>query len=233
MESGSDIDQDLVTRIAIVEDNAALREYLADVIGFAPAHRCVCACRSAEEAIVQIPPLRPHIVLMDIHLPGESGVACTARLRGKLPNVQILVLTVYQDIKMIFRGLQAGACGYVLKRAQDADILKAIAEVRAGGALMTAEIARMVVRSFLGQGTPGGASGAHQLTDREMEILGQFAEGWQHQEIASRLGFNHATMRAQLLHIYDKLHERWQAEAAAKYIRADALGAVGQRAAVC
>ena len=145
---GHSVELDLITKVAIVEDNMTLRKYLAELIGNTPRHSCVCACASAEEAIETIPAFQPHVVLMDIHLPGESGIVCTARLREKLPNVQVIMLTVYKDIKMIFQALKAGACGYVLKRSGDKEILAAIAEVRAGGAPMTGEIARMVVRAF-------------------------------------------------------------------------------------
>ena len=110
------ISLDLITKVAIVEDNATLRKYLTEMIGNTPGLRCVCACASAEDAIVEIPAHKPNVVLMDIHLPGESGIACTARLREKLPNLQVIMLTVYKDIKMIFQALKAGACGYVLKR---------------------------------------------------------------------------------------------------------------------
>ena len=138
-----------MTKIAIVEDNATLRQYLAALIGATPGYTCVCSCASAEEALTGIPASRPDVVLMDIHLPGESGIACTARLREKMPNLQVIMLTVYKDIKTIFQALKVGACGYVLKRADEEEILAAIAEVRAGGAPMTSEIARMVVRSFM------------------------------------------------------------------------------------
>ncbi len=138
-----------MTKIAIVEDNSTLRQYLAEFINGTPGHRCVCACGSAGEALTEIPLHCPDVVLMDIHLPDESGIVCTARLREKMPELQIIMLTVYKDIKMIFQALKAGACGYVLKRADEKDILEAIAEVRAGGAPMTSEIARMVVRSFM------------------------------------------------------------------------------------
>ena len=102
-----------MTKVAIVEDNATLRQYLAEFVGGTPGHRCVCSCASAEEALVRIPAAGPHVVLMDIHLPGESGIACTARLRQKMPDLQVIMLTVYKDIKMIFQALKAGACGYV------------------------------------------------------------------------------------------------------------------------
>src|SRR6187551_895115 len=123
----------LMTKVAIVEDNPTLRKYLTEFIGNTRGHLCVCACASAEEAVVEIPKHRPNVVLMDIHLPGESGIACTARLRETMPELQVIMLTVYKDIKMIFQALKAGACGYVLKRADESEILDAIAEVRGGG----------------------------------------------------------------------------------------------------
>src|ERR1019366_3332051 len=156
---------DLMTKVAIVEDNATLRRYLAELIGNTQGHKCVCACASAEEAVVEIPKHRPDVVLMDIHLPGESGIACTARLREKMPDLQVIMLTVYKDIKTIFQALKAGACGYVLKRADEKEILLAIAEVRSGGAPMTSEIARLVVRSFIAPPTPL-LSETEQLTAR-------------------------------------------------------------------
>ena len=140
--------KDLMTKVAIVEDNATLRQYLAEFVGGTPGHKCVGTCGSAEEAILKLPTFKPDVVLMDIHLPGESGIACTARLREIMPEVQVIMLTVYKDIKMIFQALKAGACGYVLKRSDEQEILDAIAEVREGGAPMTGEVARMVVRSF-------------------------------------------------------------------------------------
>jgi len=212
------IEHDLMTKVAIVEDNATLRKYLAEVIGNTPGHRCVCACASAEDAVVEIPAHKPNVVLMDIHLPGESGIACTARLREKMPNVQVIMLTVYKDIKMIFQALKAGACGYVLKRSDDKEILDAIAEVRSGGAPMTSEIARMVVRSFM-ESPKVPDAGTDQLSGREMEILALVAEGCPNKEIAARLFISNATVRTHLMHIYEKLHVRCRTEAAAKYLR--------------
>lgn len=210
---------DLITKVAIVEDNATLRKYLAEVINNTPGHRCVCACASAEEAVVEIPAHKPDVVLMDIHLPGESGIACTARLREKMPNLQVIMLTVYKDIKMIFQALKVGACGYVLKRSDDREIMEAIAEVRTGGAPMTSEIARMVVRSFMESPKVHDANGTDQLSARELEILAQVAEGCPNKEIAARLHISNATVRTHLMHIYEKLHVRCRTEAAAKYLR--------------
>lgn len=218
------INLDLITKVAIVEDNATLRKYLTEMIGNTPGLRCVCACASAEDAVVEIPVHKPNVVLMDIHLPGESGIACTARLREKLPNLQVIMLTVYKDIKMIFQALKAGACGYVLKRSDDREILDAISEVRAGGAPMTSEIARMVVRSFMESPKAPEAGGTDQLSAREMEILALVAEGCPNKEIASRLSISNATVRTHLMHIYEKLHVRCRTEAAAKYLRSNPSG---------
>jgi len=209
----------LMTKVAIVEDNATLRQYLAEFVGGTPGHRCVCTCASAEEALVRIPAVGPHVVLMDIHLPGESGIACTARLRQKMPDLQVIMLTVYKDIKMIFQALKAGACGYVLKRSDEKEILEAIAEVRAGGAPMTSEVARMVVRSFLESPAVTGPAGTDQLSARELEILALLAEGFTNKEIADRLHISNATVRTHLMHIYEKLHVRCRTEAAARYLR--------------
>lgn len=221
-------DLDLITKVAIVEDNATLRKYLAELIGNTPRHSCVCACASAEEAIVDIPKFQPHVVLMDIHLPGESGIACAARLRESAPNVQVIMLTVYKDIKMIFQALKAGACGYVLKRSGDQEILEAIAEVRAGGAPMTSEIARMVVRAFVDSPPIPAGEGTDQLSTREMEILALLAEGCPNKEIASRLFISAATVRTHLMHIYEKLHVHCRTEAAARYLRNNPANAVIQ-----
>ena len=213
-------DEAVMTKVAIVEDNATLRQYLAEFIGSTPGHRCVCVCASAEEALVKIPAAQPNVVLMDIHLPGESGIACTARLRQKMPDLQVIMLTVYKDIKMIFQALKAGACGYVLKRSDEKEILEAIAEVRAGGAPMTSEVARMVVRSFM-QAPPatGLPTDTDQLSARELEILALVAEGFANKEIAGRLHISNATVRTHLMHIYEKLHVRCRTEAAARYFR--------------
>jgi len=210
-----------MTKVAIVEDNATLRQYLAELIGNTPDHSCVCACASAEEALTRIPPLWPDVVLMDIHLPGESGIACTVRLRQKVPNLQVIMLTVYKDNKTIFQALKAGACGYVLKRSGETEIIDAIAEVRAGGAPMTIEIARMVVRSFEEAPKAQACAGPDQLSPRELEILALAAEGLLNKEIASRLAISYGTVRTHMMHIYEKLHVRCRTEAAAKYLRSN------------
>ena len=155
---------------------------------------------------------------MDINLPGgESGIACTAKLKKLLPNLQIIIVTVYKDHDLIFQALQAGACGYLLKRSSREDILRAIAEVQTGGAPMTGEIARMLVGTFQ---KPLAKQYAASLSSREMEILMLVAKGLANKEIAGRLTLSIHTVSNHLRHIYEKLHVHCRAEAVTKYIHA-------------
>jgi DNA-binding NarL/FixJ family response regulator len=202
--------------VAIVEDNPTIRNTFRNWIEAAPEYRCVCACGSAEEALVEIPRLKPDVVLMDIHLPGETGIACTAQLKEKLPGVQVIIVTVYRNHELIFQALEAGACGYLLKRSSPEELLKAINEVRTGGAPMTGEIARMLVEAF--QKKPGSSASGDGLTQREEEILVFLAEGLSNKEIADRVKISYDTVRAHLRHIYEKLHVRGRTEAVKKYL---------------
>jgi len=211
-----------ITKVAVVEDSDTLRQCLEKIIDGAPGYQCVCTCANSEEALVKIPKAKPDVVLMDIHLPGESGIICTARLREIMPELQIIILTVYNDTKMVFQALKAGAYGYVLKRADEKEILDAIAEVRTGGAPMTSEIARMLVRSFM-EPPSASLSDKEQLSSREMEILALLAEGLSNKEIGVRLNITAGTVRAHLMRIYDKLHVRCRTEAALEYLRSSPL----------
>jgi DNA-binding NarL/FixJ family response regulator len=189
---------------------------LVELVNNAPGYRCVCACSTSTEALSVVPKHQPDVALMDIHLPDESGIACTARLTQKLPALQVIMVTVYKDTDLIFQALKAGASGYILKRFRPEEIIQAIAEVRAGGAPMTSEIARMVVRSFLGPSPEPDADG---LTTREAEILMLVAEGLSNKEIAQKANISAGTVRIHLGHIFKKLHVRCRTEAAAKYLR--------------
>jgi len=214
-----------MTTVAIVEDNAVMRKTFRQWIEAAPGHRCVFACATAEEAVAEMPRLKPDVVLMDVHLPGESGIACTARLKEELPGVQVIMLTVYRNQELIFQALQAGACGYLLKRSSPDELLAAIAEVRSGGAPMTSEIARMVVEAF--QKKPAGVTAADGLTNRESEILALLSEGLSNKEIADRVDISYDTVRAHLRHIYEKLHVRGRTEAVKMYLKSSNLSLVG------
>jgi DNA-binding NarL/FixJ family response regulator len=204
-----------MTQIAIVEDNKTIRESLVEFVHSDPECHCACACATAEEALQVIPSRRPEIVLMDIQLPGMSGIECTAQLKRLLPTLQIIMVTVYEDTERIFKALRAGACGYLLKRCTPEQLVAAIREVREGGAPMSREIARKVIASYQ---NPVSASAEFEgLSPREREILELLAQGFPNKEIAHRVGVSDGTIRWHLRHVYDKLHVRSRTEAALKF----------------
>jgi DNA-binding NarL/FixJ family response regulator len=192
--------------VALVEDDAGLRRSLERMLNLSPGCRCTCSCGTAEEALKVIPRNPPHVVLMDIHLPNRSGIECTALLRQHLPQVQVLMLTVYDDADTLFKALRAGACGYLLKRARPAEILEAIREVQRGGAPMSSEIARQVVAAFREPVAVGSQD--QDLSRREQEILDHLLRGFANKEIGARLCISVFTVKNHLRHIYEKLHVR-------------------------
>ncbi|HYG22471.1 MAG TPA: response regulator transcription factor [Verrucomicrobiae bacterium] len=204
-----------VTRIAIVEDNRIIRESLAEFVQGDPECQCVCVCATGEEALKTIPKHQPDMVLMDIQLPGMSGIECTAQLKQMLPALQIIMVTVYEDTDRIFKALRAGACGYLLKRCSPDEVVQAVREVRQGGAPMSREIARKVIFSF--QEPVAAAAEVEELSKRETQILELLAQGFSNKEIAERVGVSDGTVRWHLRHIYHKLHVRSRTEAALKF----------------
>lgn len=203
--------------VAIVEDNAPVAASLEQAITATGACRCVGSSRDGEHALRLLPRHRPDVVIMDIELPGISGIECTARLKRLLPETQILILTVYTDTRQIFQALEAGASGYLLKRATPDEIGRAILDVRNGGAPMSAEVARKVVQSFR---KPAAAQVAIEaLTPREAEILSLLAQAFTSKEIAGELGIGYETVCSHLGKIYAKLHVRSRTEAVVKYFK--------------
>lgn len=204
-------------RVGIVEDNRDFRNTLSRYLDEAPGFKCIAACGSAEEALQVLPKLTPDVVLMDIHLPNMSGMACSRRLKDLCPTMQILILTVYEDNERVFGALKAGASGYLLKRADPADILRAIQEVKQGGAPMSSQIARQVVQSF--REVDQDSRVTDKLSQREEEILQQLSKGYSTKEIADRSSVSVNTVRTHLQHIYEKLHVRSRTEAVLKYLQ--------------
>jgi DNA-binding NarL/FixJ family response regulator len=204
------------TKVAIVEDNAGVRESWAALLNAEPGFECVGAYESGEAALASLTATHPDVVLMDINLPGMSGIECTARMREKLPGVQVLMVTVYGDNEHIFEALKAGASGYLLKCSEPADLSRSIVEVMRGGAPMSGQIARRVIDVFR-QPAPVANEGA-RLTPREEEILHLLAKGYANKEIASRLAASVETVRVHVRHIYEKLHVHSRTAAAAKYL---------------
>jgi DNA-binding NarL/FixJ family response regulator len=205
-------------RVAIVEDNEEIRATLERIVGRAKNIRCVCICPNGETALQTIPQHAPEVVIMDLRLPGISGIECTARLKRLLPGTQVLVFTIYGDTEQVFRALEAGASGYLLKRSSSAEILQAIQDVHQGGAPMTGEVARKVVLSFR-KADCSPISEAPHLTAREEQVLALLAQGYLTKEIADQLSISFDTVRFHLKHVYQKLHVRSRAEAVVKYFR--------------
>jgi DNA-binding NarL/FixJ family response regulator len=205
--------------VAIVEDNAAVCASLERVINASERCRCVSTSRNGEQALSAIAQHRPDVVIMDINLPGLTGIECTARLKPQFPKTQFLVFTVYNDSRQIFAALEAGASGYLLKRSAPDVILQAVCDVHAGGSPMSAEIARKVVSSF--QKPAPAANGIEALTPRELEILQLVTEGLATKEIADRSGVSYTTICTHLGHIYEKLHVHSRTAAAKKFLQAE------------
>jgi DNA-binding NarL/FixJ family response regulator len=204
------------TTIAIVEDNKNLREDLADLIASRKGFRCTGAFPSAEEALKSLPEKPPDVVVMDINLPKMSGIECTRELKSRLPETEVVMLTMFDDTELIFAALRAGASGYLLKRAAPTDLLAAIEQVRAGGSPMSPEIARQVVQFF--QAEKPAPAGSEDLSERERELLSLLARGKQYKEIADQLGISTDTVRSHIRRIYRKLHVHSRTEAAVKFL---------------
>jgi DNA-binding NarL/FixJ family response regulator len=200
--------------IVIVEDDFKTRENLQALLRENPGFKCLGAFTSGEAAIEGMPKLKPDVVLMDINLPKMSGVECTRQLKQFLPKTHIIMLTVYDDSDRIFRALQMGANGYLLKRSPADEILQAIQDVQHGGAPMSNYIARKVVQSFQQQGA--SAKPTENLSKRETEVLGYVAQGYSNKEVAEALGLSVETIHAYLKNIYAKLHVRSRTEAVMK-----------------
>ncbi|MBK6643935.1 MAG: response regulator transcription factor [Bacteroidia bacterium] len=202
-------------KVALVDDNVDLREGLQIVLKeHSDEFECIGAFGDAETALNKIPELKPDVVLMDINLPGISGIECLKQLKPKLPNLDVIMLTVFADDDTVFDSLCAGACGYITKNASPEKILDAIREVRDGGAPMSGRIARMVVTSFK---APGDA--AAQLTDREKEVLDQLCKGKSYKMVADALNITHDTVRHHIKNIYKKLEVHSVSEAILKTMK--------------
>lgn len=209
-------------KVAIVEDDTRVREELAKLIDRAAGFGCLGSYPDGETALAEIPRQKPDVVLMDINLPGISGIECVRSLKAACPAVQIIMLTVYDEVGQLFDSLMAGACGYLLKRTPANRLLEAVTEARLGGAPMTRKIARKVVQYFhqLGVVSPETES----LSKREQETLVLLADGFRYKEIADKMGISFNTVREYVHSIYQKLHVTSRAEAVLKFQRHPAAG---------
>jgi DNA-binding NarL/FixJ family response regulator len=207
---------DLPQSIAIVEDNTELRILTQKILQRVLSVQRVTAYESAEEALEKIPKIKPQLVLMDINLPGMNGVECVRLLTQKLPALQIVMLTVYDDDNDIFDSLAAGATGYLLKPVKAAELIEAIKVIHAGGAPMSMPIARRVVQTFKRTSPP--KSDLPELSQREVEVLQLLAQGMLTKEIAEKLDISYWTVVQHVRHIYEKLQVRTRTEAVARFL---------------
>ena len=203
--------------VSIVEDNDKLRGTLARVLNRADGFRCVSQHPSAEDALKDLPNVKPEVVLMDINLPGMNGVECVRQLKQLSPQIQVMMLTVYEDTENIFNALAAGASGYLLKRTSSRELLEAIQHVRSGGSPMTMHIARKVVQSF--QKSAASAQATENLSEREQQVLDLLSQGLIYKEIADKLGISYETVHTYIRRIYEKLQVRTRTEAVTKFLR--------------
>jgi DNA-binding NarL/FixJ family response regulator len=204
-------------KVAIVEDKDKIREGLATLIDGSEGFTCTETFESAEAALRGLPSYKPNVVLMDIQLPRMSGIECVERLKQEHPDIQFMMLTVYEDDEKVFKSILAGATGYILKRTPPAELLEAIREVHEGGSPMSDQIARKVVQAFREMGK--SSKETENLSDREMEILSYLAKGYHDKEIADKFFLSVKTVHTHLRNIYKKLHVRSRTEAVLKYLQ--------------
>ncbi|MCW3123710.1 MAG: DNA-binding response regulator [Flavipsychrobacter sp.] len=201
---------DTTIEVAIVEDNNDIREAIRALINGTYGFTCLHAYSNGFDAIKELPDVMPDVVMMDINMPGMTGIECVKKLKGLMPATQFIMETVYEDDDNIFKALRAGASGYILKKTPAAKILEAITEVHNGGSPMSAEVARRVVSS-LQQNSKNSAGDV--LTDRETEVLKLLARGFIYKEIASEINVEYETVKKHIQNIYAKLHVQNKVEA--------------------
>jgi DNA-binding NarL/FixJ family response regulator len=200
--------------VIVVEDDPKLRDQLTKILATAQDIVCIGAYNSAEKALPEILSKKPDIVLMDIKLPGKTGIECVSEIKKSFPTMQIIMVTIYEETESIFRALKAGASGYIIKSDSPDQLPDAIRDVYAGGAPMSSSIARKVVQHFHLIGVSPQES--ENLSHREREVLELLAQGFIYKEISEKLNIGVTTVRTHVRNICDKLHVRSRLEAVAK-----------------
>lgn len=204
-------------RVAIVEDDRAVREGLAMLIHGTPGYTCVGAFPSVEEALRLIGQHAPEVLLLDIQLPGMQGSEAVRVFQEKFPQLEIVMLTVLAEQDKVFESICNGACGYLLKETPPAKLLEAIREARDGGAPISPGIARKMVKVFQQTGPPETFD--QQLTPQEVSLLKLLAQGYSYGRAANQLNISINTVRDHIRSIYDKLHVHSKSEAVSKALR--------------
>lgn len=198
--------------VSIVEDDTLIREALTDMLNEADGFQCLGSFPDCESALEQLKKEKPSVMLMDIELPGMSGIEGVKKIKERYPKIDIIMLTVHEDLSLVFKALSAGACGYLDKSASEEKILDSIKEIYGGGAPMSYKIAKLVVSSFQKKTET-------RLTGREFDVLDLLCKGNSYKEIAYSLFITVGTVRHHIKNIYYKLHVHSKSEAVAKALK--------------
>jgi DNA-binding NarL/FixJ family response regulator len=200
--------------VYIIEDDNEIRNGYCFLIDYSQEFSCI-SFRTAEEALKKISITKPDFVLMDVNLPGMSGIECTELIKKTYPEILIMMFTVYENNENIFKALEAGANGYILKQSTPAELLEALRQLNSGGAPMSSSIARKVVSSFSKKSYQN--ENQYNLSEREKEILNLLAGGFRYKDIADKLFISISTVRSHIFNMYEKLHVHNRTEALIKY----------------
>jgi len=196
--------------VCIVEDLEDIRNGLAAIINMTPEFTVLQTFSNAEDAVDNLPSLRPDIVIMNIHLPRMSGIECIRRIHERNKSIQFMMFTIYENSDTVFEALEAGASGYILKNSSPAKIVESLRELQQGGSPMNAEIAKKLVTRFQKQTFP---ENDYHLTPKEQKIIELMSKGYLYKEIAFELNNTVNTIKQHIRHIYEKLHVQNKAEA--------------------
>ena len=199
-------------KVVIIEDQEEIRKGYEFLINSSDHFSCI-GYSAAEKAIENLYFDKPEVILMDVNLPGISGIEATRILKGKMPKIQIMMFTIYENNENVFDALEAGASGYILKQTKPAKLLEAIQEIYDGGAPMSSQIAKMVVNSFQKKNIVDSEA---ELSDREKEILQLLTAGYRNKEVAEKLSISLSTVKSHVYNIYQKLHVTSRVEAVNK-----------------
>lgn len=197
--------------LIIVEDLEEVRDGLKNFIGLSSDFKVLDTFQTAEEALIEIPRLKPDIVIMDINLPGMSGIECIRLIKNKTPATQFMMFTVYENDEKVFEALKAGASGYLLKSTGLVQLIESLKELHNGGSPMSANIARKLVNVF--QKNETNLPEIETLTFRENEMLQMLAKGLLYKEIADKMSISINTVKQHIHNIYEKLHVQNRTEA--------------------
>lgn len=206
-------------KVVVVEDSASIREGLKILIDGTEGYSCIGVFSDSETMLKNIVKLNPDVLLMDLGLPGMGGIEGIKKVKSLLPDLTILVLTVYEENDLVFEAICAGASGYLVKKTPPSKLLEAIKEAHDGGAPMSSHIAKKVIDFFQTKKPASIPKSVYALTPREKEILSGLVEGHNFKSIADSLFISIETVRYHFRNIYKKLHVHSQSEAVAKAIK--------------